>query len=931
MNRLSPDVLCAIDEVCDGFEAALSSDMRPSIRACLESWTGEGAGELFRSLFSLEVDYRLRSGERIDSEACTSQYPEYAVQVAEVLNEARSRQAAPQVQAGQTRIGAFTLMEKLGEGGMGAVWLASQEFPVRRKVALKIIRSGLADREVLARFAAERQALAMMEHPNIARILDAGETENGQPWFAMELVQGLPLNAFSDQHRLSINDRLRLFMDVCSGVQHAHQKGIIHRDLKPSNILVSEAESGSPGIPKVIDFGLAKAFAGASGGQMQTVHTEYGQVLGTVKYMSPEQAGLNAVDVDTRADIYSLGIILYELLTGTTPFDGSGDKSLFQMLEEIRTREPVRPSSQLSTQRNQLATIFEMRQIDPHHLGRELKGDLDWIVMKALDKERHRRYQTAADFSADIQRYLDKLPVQARPPSTSYLIRRFVRRNRGAVAAAGAILATLVAGLGFSVAMYVRERDARAKSEQAATRSDQVAEFLGDMLRAAGPSKARGRDSAMLQDILDTTAERLGKELGDFPEVEAELRSVIGGTYEDLENFEKGTEMHRIALRLRRSFLPEGHIKVIQSMYDLASVLEYQDQLEESEALLRQCLAALQTPSAENLKLAFQINNVLSWVRFRQGDLRDAEGYCRHSLVIAKEMGEKGEDEASTSLSTLGTILEKKSLFSESVTVQREAIELTRKSEGELHPGVVVCLNNLCHSLVKEGKFSEVLTTAREALDLEVRIYGKPVSGCTDALHKAIANVHEYRGEYSEAIRHIETAIAAATDVYGADHRYTNDKRALMIRVQVKAGLLDEADATLKKAESVGADQSADTSLLAAQALLKLARNDIPSAEKLAEADIERARAESREQTVGLAEALRVRALVRLAQNRLDDAEKELRTSIEILRPDLNPNSPLVAEAWSDLAKVLRARDASSSEAAGLEQKVQALRETAWQ
>lgn len=827
-------------------------------------------------------------------------------------------------------IGPYKLLQRIGQGGMGEVWMAQQERPVRRRIALKLIKASLGSSEILARFAAERQALAMMEHPNIARILDAGETESGQPWFAMELVQGLPLNAFSDRHRLTIHDRLKLFMDVCAGVQHAHQKGIIHRDLKPSNILVSEAESGSPGIPKVIDFGLAKAFAGAGGGQLQTVHTEYGQVLGTIKYMSPEQAGLNAADVDTRADIYSLGIILYELLTGTTPFDGSGDKSLFQMLEEIRSREPVRPSSQLSAPRAGLATIFEMRQIDPHHLGKELKGDLDWIVMKALEKERHRRYQTAADFSADIQRYLDKMPVQARPPSAGYLIQRFVRRNRGAVAAAGAILATLVIGLGFSVAMYVRERDARAKSEQSATRSDQVAEFLSDMLRAAGPSKAKGQDSAMLQDILDTTANRLGKELGDFPEVEAELRSVIGRTYEDLENFEKGTEMHRIALRLRRSFLPEGHIKLIQSMYDLASSLEYQDQLEESEALLRQCLAALKTPSAENLKLAFQVNNVLSWVRFRQGDLRDAEGFCRHSLVIAKEMGESGEDEASTSLSTLGTILEKKARFSEAVTVQREAIALTRKSEGELHPGVVVCLNNLCHSLVKEGKFSEVITTAREALELEMRIFGKPVSGCTDALHKAIANVHEYRGEYSEAIRHIETAIAAATDVYGADHRYTNDKRALMIRVLVKAGLLDEADATLQKAESVGADQSADTSLLAARAILKLARNDIPAAEKLAEADVERARAESREQTVGLAEALRVRALVRLAQNRLDDAEKELRTSIEILRPDLNPNSPLVAEAWSDLAKVLRARDASSAEAAGLEQKVQALRETAW-
>jgi tetratricopeptide (TPR) repeat protein len=498
------------------------------------------------------------------------------------------------------------------------------------------------------------------------------------------------------------------------------------------------------------------------------------------------------------------------------------------------------------------------------------------------------------------------------------------------VAAAGAILATLVAGLGFSVAMYIREREARAESEQAATRSNQVATFLGDMLSAAGPSKAQGRDSAMLQDILDTTAERLGRELGHFPEVEAELRSVLGSTYEDLMQYEKAEAMHRLAWRLRRSFLASEHPQVIQSMVELASALHLQDELNESEALLRQCLK-LQEGSAEiGKKARFKTLDMLAWIRFRQGDLTEAEGFGNRAIAVAQAMGEKGKPYARSALSTLGAVFDKKCRFSEAVATQRQALELARQLEGELHPSTVSCMNNLCHALVKEGSFDEVLETASAAMAIERKIYGKPVCKCTHALTKAIANVHEYRGEIDKAIELYQSAIQAATEVYGANHRFTNDKRALLIRACVRAGRLDDADQALGEAEAVGAKDSADTSFLSATAMLKLARNDVATAESLARADVQRATSESGVPSTGLAEAQRALAAVRLAQNRPVDAERLLRDSLAILNPELNPNSPLVAEAMSELAKVLRFLDASSTEAAELEKEVVSVRENDW-
>ena len=349
--------------------------------------------------------------------------------------------------------GRYRLQQKVGEGGMGEVWVARQSEPVKRDVALKLIKPGMDSRAVLQRFEQERQALAMMDHPNIAKVLDAGLTPDGQPFFVMELVNGLPLNKFCDEARLTTKDRLELFVTICQAVQHAHQKGIVHRDLKPANILVTIIDAKP--VPKVIDFGVAKA----TGGKLtdETMSTTFGSVVGTLEYMSPEQAGYSGMDIDTRADIYSLGVILYELLTGLRPIDADRLKraALTEMIRIIREEEPSKPSTRLSTDAS-LPSTAALRQTEPRKLMALLRGELDWVVMKCLEKHRERRYETANALARDVQRYLADEAVEARPPSAGYRLGKFLHRNKGPLLAALLVLLAVLGGLTAVVAVEAR-------------------------------------------------------------------------------------------------------------------------------------------------------------------------------------------------------------------------------------------------------------------------------------------------------------------------------------------------------------------------------------------------------------------------------------------------------------------------------------------
>jgi serine/threonine protein kinase len=376
-----------------------------------------------------------------------------------------------------TVIGPYKLLEVLGEGGMGIVYRAEQTQPVRRSVALKIIKPGMDTRQVIARFEAERQALALMDHPSIAKVLDAGTTEQGGPYFVMELVKGVPITTYCDTVHLTTRDRLELFVPVCQAIQHAHQKGIIHRDIKPSNVLITMVD-GKP-VPKVIDFGVAKAIAQRL--TERTIFTQHGAIVGTFEYMSPEQAELSGLDIDTRSDIYALGVLLYELLAGSTPLEKEKlrQAAYSEILRLIREEEPPKPSTRLSDSGDRLASLAAQRRTEPARLAKQVRGDLDWIVMKAIDKDRTRRYETANGFARDIQRHLDGDPVDAGPPSAWYKLRKFARRHRAILAAVALVALALITGTAVSVWQAVVARRARA---DAISESNRARKAEGDAL-----------------------------------------------------------------------------------------------------------------------------------------------------------------------------------------------------------------------------------------------------------------------------------------------------------------------------------------------------------------------------------------------------------------------------------------------------------------
>ncbi|MHC1767247.1 MAG: serine/threonine protein kinase [Verrucomicrobiia bacterium] len=395
------------------------------------------------------------------------------------------------------RIGRYKLLQQIGEGGCGVVYMAEQEEPVRRRVALKVIKQGMDTKQVIARFEAERQALAMMDHPNIARVFDGGATENGRPYFVLELVRGIKITDYCDRNNLSTTDRLKLFVQVCHAIRHAHQKGIIHRDIKPSNILIMLADDVPT--PKVIDFGIAKAIGERL--TEKTVFTRFEQFIGTPAYTSPEQAGMSGLDVDTRSDIYALGVLLYELLTGRTPFEDPSlaQSGLNEMLRRIREEEPPKPSTRLSRlEQKEQTTTAQRRQTEAPKLIRSLRGDLDWIVMKCLEKDRTRRYETANELAMDIERHLTHEPVVARPPSTVYRTQKFMRRNKLMVTAAGLVTAALVLGIAVSTGLARRASCLRVRAEANEQKAIQARDGQAAQRRRAEAGEANARRALYL-------------------------------------------------------------------------------------------------------------------------------------------------------------------------------------------------------------------------------------------------------------------------------------------------------------------------------------------------------------------------------------------------------------------------------------------------
>jgi eukaryotic-like serine/threonine-protein kinase len=668
------------------------------------------------------------------------------------------------------RIGNYKLLQQIGEGGCGVVFMAEQQEPVRRRVALKVVKPGMDTKSVIARFEAERQALALMNHPNIAQVFDAGATQSGRPYFVMELVRGIKITDYCDHKSLTTTARLELFIQVCDALQHAHQKGVIHRDIKPSNILVTMSNEGKA-LPKVIDFGIAKATTGQRLTD-KTLFTAFEMLIGTPAYMSPEQAALASLDVDTRTDIYSLGVLLYELLTSTTPFDTREllKAGLDEVRRVIRDQEPVRPSTRLSTMiAADLTLLSQHRQAEPPKLIREVRGDLDWIVMKALEKDRLRRYQTASGLALDVQRFLANETISARPPSKLYKFQKTVLRHKLLFLGIGVIAALLVASLAVVSASLAKERQARREAEAENFKSRQVTQFFKDMLQGVGPSAALGRDTTMLREILDRTAGRVGSAMTDQPAIEAELLTLTGQLYQQIGKYDGAEKMHRAALAINRKMFGPESPEVAASLNDLGLALSKQGNSAEAESALREALGIRRRRFGnDHQDVAASLNDLATVLRHERR-LVEAEAMTREGLGIRRKRFGEDSLEAADSLHNLSVVLGDEGKRVESEATARELLAVRRRLLGPEDLLVASALLDVAWAAGFNGKAEEAESLEREALAVQRKLLGDDHPAVAKSLFSLGERMRQ-RGNLTEADGVLSAALSVQRKLLGENN-----------------------------------------------------------------------------------------------------------------------------------------------------------------
>ena len=664
-------------------------------------------------------------------------------------------------------IGRYHLLQKIGEGGMGEVWLAEQKEPVRRRVALKLVKAGMNSREVIARFESERQALALMDHPAIAKVLDAGSTPQGAPYFVMEYVAGVPIPVYCDNHQLTTRERLELFVRVCEGVQHAHQKAIIHRDLKPSNILVTEVD-GKPA-PKIIDFGVAKALTQKL--TADTMFTRVGSIIGTPEYMSPEQALSSGEDIDTRTDVYSLGIILYELLAGTLPLE-LRQIAFEEFLRKLREDDAPKPSTRIRTEAPATSVdVARKRRSEPEALVRQIRGDLDAIALKALEKERSRRYGSAADLAADIGRYLRNEPVVAAPPSAVYRARKFARRHRWGLATACAFVLVLITATTVSVRQSIR-----AAKETAVAKA--VSDFLqNDLLAQANTANqsaltARPDPDLKVRTALDRAAARITGKFDRQPEVEAAIRDTIGQSYVGLGQFPEARKQTERALDLRRQVLGTRNQQTIETMLHLAEISWRQGRYPEAEALERQGLATSRRVLGNEHPDTLAALRGLGGVYTLEGKYADAVTLESEALAISRRVFGPEHPATLRAMLNLGSVYSDLNKNAQAAELFSQILEIRRRVLGPEHPDTLLTMHNLANAYRRDGQLERAEALTTEALEVERRVLG-PEHPETLRTMVVLGSLYGDHGKYGQAEALDSQTLEIKQRVLGAEHPET--------------------------------------------------------------------------------------------------------------------------------------------------------------
>lgn len=658
------------------------------------------------------------------------------------------------------QIGPYRIIEILGEGGMGLVYRAEQTSPIRRDVALKVVRGGLRGEHARARFEAERQALAVMDHPNIARIYDAGATDDGIPYFAMELVRGETITAFCDAHHLDIDARAAIFTKVCRAAQHAHINGVIHRDLKPSNILVSIID-GNPE-PRIIDFGIAKAAEATA--DAETMHTAFGSVMGTLEYMSPEQAG--GLAVDTRSDVYSLGVILYELVTGSLPIESAALRSAGAVEAQrlIRDTDPPTPSRRfiVAPARD---TIARSRGTDARALQKRLTSDLGWIIMKAIEKDPARRYQSASDFAADLDRLRKSEPVEAGPPSRRYRAARFVRRHRTGVMAASLVFAALIAGVTLATMGFVRAKQAQVTAENEAARANKIKDFLTKMLAQSRPDKMGGEVTVM--EVVDSTAAQMARDttFADDPLVRADILHALAETYRTHDDFDRALPLFQEALALKRSAPGNVDATVLVTLNKVSQTQAMSGNLRDAIATQREVVTLTEKlMGKENDLYSARLSN-LGNMYADTGDLSRAETILRESLAIDRRVLDPGNEEMPISLNNLATILVDQGKCADAIPLHEESLAMRRRAYGILSSEVGVAMGNYARALDCAGRSAEAEVMADSALMICTQIFGPDhVRTATTRVRLAEAYLHTGRAAQAEPLLRHAIAVFEKVD-----------------------------------------------------------------------------------------------------------------------------------------------------------------------